>query len=199
MEHRSSPAALPSVPGAAQRLKHDLALRVVAALDRQGLTLREAAARTGQAAADYSRLRRGQLERFSIERLLGIAEALGERLTLTVGAAREAGGAADVPDVVAAHLRALRILCRRFGVQRLGVFGSALRPDFDEATSDIDLAVEFGPSRRFGPADQYFKFKEALEGLLQRDVDLVELEAMPDSRLKRSIGRDLVPVYAQTA
>jgi hypothetical protein len=199
MKRNSTPAAPQTSAGAAQRLKNELAARVVAALDRQGLTLREAAARTGQAAADYSRLRRGQLERFSIERLLGIAEALGEPLTLTVGAAREAGGAMDVPDAVALHLRGLRILCRRFGVRRLGLFGSVLRPDFDKAKSDIDFAVEFGPSHRYGPADQYFKLKEALEGLLQREVDLVEFDAMPDSRLKRAIGRDLVPVYAQAA
>jgi hypothetical protein len=53
-----------------------LARRIVGALDRQGLTVREAESRTGNAAADFSRLRQGQLERFSIERLLDMASRL---------------------------------------------------------------------------------------------------------------------------
>jgi len=34
--------------------------------------------------------------------------------------------------------------CRRHHIQRLAVFGSALRPDFNEE-SDIDILVEFEP------------------------------------------------------
>jgi len=34
--------------------------------------------------------------------------------------------------------------CRRHHIRRLAVFGSALRPDFDE-NSDIDILVEFEP------------------------------------------------------
>ena len=34
--------------------------------------------------------------------------------------------------------------CRQHHIRRLAVFGSALRPDFDEA-SDIDVLVEFDP------------------------------------------------------
>lgn len=41
---------------------------------------------------------------------------------------------------------ALTELCRRHGVRRLDVFGSAARGiDFDPARSDTDLLVEFGP------------------------------------------------------
>jgi predicted nucleotidyltransferase len=136
-----------STPKSAQALKGELAARIVAALERQGLTVREAQAMTGQAAADFSRLRGGQLERFTIERLLG----------------------------------------------------SVLREDLDPDNSDIDLTVEFARSRRYGPADQYFKFKTALEQLFGHDVDLIELRAMPASRLKQSIERSQVPVYEQAA
>jgi hypothetical protein len=41
-----------------------LASQIVASVDRQGLTVREAWARTGTAAADFSRLRQGQLDQF---------------------------------------------------------------------------------------------------------------------------------------
>ena len=182
----------------AQALKSELASRVVAALDRLGLTVREAQARTGQAAADFSRLRGGQLERFTIERLLGMADALGERLSFSLKVEADPDAQA-VPDLLRQHVRELRALCRRFAVRRLGAFGSVLRHDFDPKRSDIDLAVEFGRSKRHGPADQYFRFKESLERLLARKVDLVELRAMPASRLKQSIERSQVPLYEQAA
>ena len=179
-------------------VKAQLARTIVGAIDRQGLTVREAESRTGNAAADFSRLRNGQLNRFSIERLLDMASRLGERMEISLRAVPvEAANA--VPKLLAAHLKSLRALCRRFSVRRLSAFGSVLRPDFDPARSDIDLAVEFGRPRRHGPADQYFAFKESLERLLGRTVDLVESSAMADSRLKRVIERTQVLVYEQAA
>ena len=45
------------------------------------------------------------------------------------------------------HRETLAALCRRHGVARLDVFGSAARGvDFDPARSDVDLLVEFAPS-----------------------------------------------------
>ena len=95
--------------------------------------------------------------------------------------------------------RKLNTLCRRFTVQRLALFGSALRDDFDPATSDLDVTVQFGKPRGRSPERQYFDFKKALEELFGRPVDLVELAAMPDSRLKRYIERSQVPVYGKAA
>ena len=188
----------PTGANAVQSLKAELAARIVASLDRHGLTVREAQAKTGQAAGDFSRLRGGQLDRFTIERLLGTAEALGEPLSLSLTAEGGKGGPA-VPVPLAGHLRGLRILCRRYAVRRLGAFGSVLRDDFDPKRSDIDMTVEFGRSRTYGLADQYFRFKAAVERLLGREVDLVELRAMPASRLKQSIERNQLPVYDQAA
>lgn len=188
----------PTGAKAIQSLKAELAARIVASLDRLGLTVREAQAKTGQAAGDFSRLRGGQLDRFTIERLLGIAEALGEPLSLSLTAEGEKGGP-NIPGPLAGHLRGLRILCRRYAVRRLGAFGSVLRDDFDPKRSDIDLTVEFGRSRSYGLADQYFRFKAAVERLLGREVDLVELRAMPASRLKQSIERSQLSVYDQAA
>lgn len=197
MSNPSSVRASAVPPPAAVSLKAALAVRIIAAVDRQGLTVREAAARTGQAAADFSRLRGGDLERFTIDRLLGIAEALGERLEVSLSAAEPV--AAKVPSLLSNHLRELRSLCRRYSVRRLTAFGSVTRADFDPDRSDLDLAVEFGRSRTYGPADQYFQFKAALARLFGRGVDLVELKSMPDSRLKRSIERTQIPVYEQVA
>lgn len=87
-------------------------------------------------------------------------------------------------------------LCRIYGVRRLEVFGSALRQDFDVRSSDIDVAVEFEPLPQNDGLRRYFDFKTQLESLLKRPVDLVELRAMENTRLKRIIERTKVPVYA---
>ena len=60
-------------------LKHAkavLAADVIAALDDSGLTVRKAAAATGFAAADFSRVRNANLGRFTVDRLVRMAAAL---------------------------------------------------------------------------------------------------------------------------
>lgn len=88
-------------------------------------------------------------------------------------------------------------LCRKYGVRRLEVFGSLLREDFDaRGNSDVDVVVEFDPEFSGSPLRRYFDLKRDLESLFGRAVDIVEIDAMPDTRLKRIIERTKVPVYA---
>lgn len=143
----------PGTAGAklAAGVKATLAKCIVGALDRQGLTVREAQARTGNAAADFSRLRQGRLDRFSIERLLEIADRLGERLEVTIRAELSQTKKRSIPTPLADYVRPLRALCRRFAVRRLGAFGSVLRPDFDPEKSDIDMVVESTDHNVMGP------------------------------------------------
>lgn len=101
--------------------------------------------------------------------------------------------------VIDIHRTAIAALCHRYGVRRLDVFGSALRDDFNSATSDIDLVVEFAPEPAGTAFDRYFDLKRDLETLFQRPVDLVELGAMQSPRLKRLIERSKVPLYAAPA
>jgi hypothetical protein len=68
-------------------------------------------------------------------------------------------------------------VCRRFAVRRLDIFGSGARgTDFDAGRSDADFLVEFEPDR--DSLASYVDFKEALENLLHRPVDLVERGAV---------------------
>ncbi|HBH72175.1 MAG TPA: hypothetical protein DDY43_01745, partial [Synechococcales bacterium UBA10510] len=65
--------------------------------------------------------------------------------------------------------------CQRYGIERLFVFGSALREDFRPGESDIDLLVEFGPleiTKRFY-IYIYLDAREAFRNIFQADVDLV--------------------------
>jgi predicted nucleotidyltransferase len=96
------------------------------------------------------------------------------------------------------HRPEIAALCRRFGVRRLAVFGSAARgTDFDPARSDVDLLVEFEPSAGYDLAT-FIDLKEALEKVLGRSVDLVDRGAVETSRnyiRRRSILKQAEPVY----
>ena len=59
--------------------------------------------------------------------------------------------------------------CRRHGIRRLALFGSALRDDF-RLESDLDLLVDFEPGRTPGLA--FFTMQDELSTLLGRAVDL---------------------------
>jgi len=101
------------------------------------------------------------------------------------------------PDI-AGKRAALATLCRRYGVEKLEVFGSAARGgDFDAGGSDADFLVTFTPDVR-DDLTTYADFKEALESLLGRPVDLVEREAIERSRnyiRRRRILAEAEPVH----
>ena len=99
-------------------------------------------------------------------------------------------------ELVKEHRGRIHELCVRYRVRRLDVFGSALRDDFDDATSDVDLVVEFDAGAARDGLQSYFGLKADLEALLARPVDLVELAGMENTRLKRLIERSKVPLYA---
>jgi predicted XRE-type DNA-binding protein len=67
-----------------EQLKSILAAEIIKALDRDRLTVREAHARTRIAAADFSRIRNADLDRFTIDRLMTVMNRLGKRVEVTV-------------------------------------------------------------------------------------------------------------------
>src|SRR5271166_6792073 len=93
---------------------------------------------------------------------------------------------------------ALAAICRRYGVVRLEVFGSAARGgDFEPNRSDADFLVTFKPAARNDLA-AFADLKEALERLLGRPVDLIEREAVEASRnfiRRRAILKEAQTVY----
>jgi predicted nucleotidyltransferase len=100
------------------------------------------------------------------------------------------------PDI-AEKRDALAEICRRYGVERLEVFGSAARTDFDRARSDADFLVTFTPAAR-NELGGFADLKDALEKLLGRPVDLVEREAVEASRnfiRRRAILNEAETVY----
>ena len=98
---------------------------------------------------------------------------------------------------IANRKQELAELCRRHGVARLEVFGSAARgTDFDLQTSDADFLVEFRLDKVRAPLRQYFDFAEALHQALGRSVDLVESDAIRNPYLRAVIDKSRELVYA---
>lgn len=67
-----------------RQIKALLATEIVKTLGRNGLTVRGAQARTGIAAADFSRIRNADLGRFTVDRLISIIHRLGSRVAVKV-------------------------------------------------------------------------------------------------------------------
>jgi predicted XRE-type DNA-binding protein len=67
-----------------KQLKALLAAEIVKTLERESLSVRRAHARTGIAAADFSRIRSADLGRFTLDRLVGIINLLGSRVEVKV-------------------------------------------------------------------------------------------------------------------
>jgi predicted XRE-type DNA-binding protein len=67
-----------------EQLRALLAARIIGVLDERKMTVRAAQEVTGVAAADFSRLRKADLGRFTIDRLMTILAKLGQEVEVTV-------------------------------------------------------------------------------------------------------------------
>lgn len=76
----------------------------------------------------------------------------------------------------------------KYGVTRIGVFGSFARESQKEA-SDVDVVVEM-------PPDLYkmVHMKQELEALFSKPVDLIRYQKYLDKTLKKHIDREAVYV-----
>lgn len=98
-------------------------------------------------------------------------------------------------SIIADNIDSLRQLCLEHGVVHLAVFGSVLGDGFG-VDSDIDFLVIFSRNKKTNAFHQYFDFKEALEKLLNREVDLVCQTAIQNPFFKREVEAQSQTVYA---
>jgi len=98
--------------------------------------------------------------------------------------------------ILADKHEAVAALCRRHGVARLYVFGSALGEDFRPGESDVDFLVEFGPMDGHAKAHAYFDMLDELRELLGAKVDLVMAGAVKNRYIARDIERNKQMLYA---
>ncbi|MBN1393213.1 MAG: nucleotidyltransferase family protein [Sedimentisphaerales bacterium] len=69
--------------------------------------------------------------------------------------------------------------CRRWKINKLAIFGSALREEL-RPESDIDLLVTFGGDANWTMFD-HFKMEDELTHLFGREVDLINIRAIEEN------------------
>jgi predicted nucleotidyltransferase len=92
------------------------------------------------------------------------------------------------------HINELITLCEKHMVDELYAFGSVLTDSFTN-DSDVDLLVRFGRVDPQEYYDNFMDFKEALEKLFLRNVDLIEMQTLKNPILRQSIHRNKMALY----
>jgi predicted nucleotidyltransferase len=126
-----------------------------------------------------------------------LAEALRATLSNSVAVPQQSqypwiGMAYPIND----KLDQLTELCRRYGVRKLALFGSALRDDFNPESSDLDFLVEFEPPPPGRYAKVYFGFLRELETLFDRRIDLIETGTIRNPYVRDTIEAEQETLYA---
>jgi len=93
------------------------------------------------------------------------------------------------------HLDEIRQICRSHRVRRLDVFGSVLSDAFS-VDSDVDFLVEFDRQGYEGAFEQFMGFKEQLEALLSRPVDLVVNRSFRNPHFQHEVDQTKHLIYA---
>jgi uncharacterized protein len=86
--------------------------------------------------------------------------------------------------------------CSAAGVERLWVFGSAVRDDFDPARSDFDFLVTFRADAPRKPwLGELFELQDELSNLLAAPVELGEAGGLKNPYVRASVDAQKVLVY----
>ena len=92
------------------------------------------------------------------------------------------------------HIESLKRLCNIYNVDKMYLFGSALTSNFTEK-SDIDFLVKFKPIELSQYFENYIDFKQNLQSLFGREVDLLEEQTLRNPILIKSINRSKELIY----
>lgn len=91
-----------------------------------------------------------------------------------------------VPDIIDA--------CRRHGAVYAALVGSSTQPDPAVKPADLDLLVQF-PSGQADRARRYLDLLDELRRICGTPVDLIEIDAVRNARLRREFERTRVVLY----
>ncbi len=96
--------------------------------------------------------------------------------------------------LIDSNLENINRLCEKHKVKQLYVFGSILTDKFRES-SDVDLLIQFGGMNVLDYFDNYMDFKENLENLLGKKVDLIEDQAIRNPVFRKIVDREKQLIY----
>ena len=89
----------------------------------------------------------------------------------------------------------LQQLCEKYNVKELYLFGSATTDDFSD-DSDLDFMVKFNRRGFEGAFDQFIDFKQELEQIYGRSVDLYHLKKFRNAIFQEEVERSKELLYA---
>ena len=92
------------------------------------------------------------------------------------------------------NMEDIKRLCVLYNVDKMYLFGSVLNSTFNEK-SDIDLLVKFKSMELSNYLDNYIGFKDKLEDLFGREVDLLEEQTLRNPVLIKSINKSKSLIY----
>lgn len=84
-------------------------------------------------------------------------------------------------------------LCKKYGIKEMSLFGSVLSDKFNDK-SDIDVMITFLPQLHRSYFD-LLEIQEQLSGIMGKNVDLVEKEAIKNPYRRKSIFKNLQVIY----
>lgn len=111
---------------------------------------------------------------------------------------KEVGHTIDFEKGQLAYLKpfasSLEAVCRKYGVEKLYVFGSLISGEFDPQKSDVDLLVRFKQDEKIGIS--LLSMIIELEELLNLKVDLIRERPFENEYFARSLEATKTLIYA---
>jgi predicted nucleotidyltransferase len=98
-------------------------------------------------------------------------------------------------NLIRQHIEQISQICLEHQVEQLFIFGSIATDRFSDQ-SDVDILIQF--STQINPLNyfnNYMDFKEKLESVLNREVDIVENQAVRNPIFRRILDRDKILIY----
>ena len=103
----------------------------------------------------------------------------------------------DMAFEIEKYAEQLRELCEQYEVNRLDMFGSAVRADFNDERSDLDFLVTFNEPPKMRYSDRYFGLLARLGEVFNREIDLVEENAITNPYFRKVVNRERKLVFAR--
>ena len=98
-------------------------------------------------------------------------------------------------NIIKDKLEEIKLLCKKYKVKTMYVFGSGSSDDF-RPTSDIDLLINFESLPLELYSDNYFDLHYKLSDLFNRQVDLVTENSLSNPYFIQEVERTKKLIYA---
>jgi uncharacterized protein len=98
-------------------------------------------------------------------------------------------------NLITRNIKDINRICMQHQVEQLFIFGSIKTDKFNDK-SDIDILIQF--SHLVNPAEyfeNYMDFKERMESVLNRNIDIVENQSVRNPIFRKILDREKILVY----